>query len=736
MYNFEKIIIDSYLSSLSNITDFIKRVKEDDSFVNYVGENYQNGSITRQQLSFLKSINLLTQEQYNDIIRNNTTDFYEDILYSNDTMCSLNTNNYQTQFPLISVIIPVYNRKDVIENAIISIYDTHYPNLEIIISDDASDESYNFLYDKYKDIRIIRSSRNYGAGVARQRGIDVCRGDYICFLDSDDELNSSMFDFIACNPKTNYDVISFKVQHRFDDEYYEYYGNCDQITHGKLFRHKFLIEKKIRFDPNFRYYEDSYFTRLAIKSTTNHYIVDEVGYYMIDNEKSTTKSQFDSFLKDTAYENADMNCTFYERHQNLYNNPTEIINECISLSNHLYELCDGGDVSIKAIFRIFDCYDHIWGIENVDISTFLNPAGVMVDDNIKLWYNEWKKTFDNIKLSIIIPIYNSHEYIQSTLKDLYNLICDHLDIVEVILTDDNSSDPYYSYLLKEFPFIHILSNPETVRMGKNRNRGLNVAKGKWITFLDHDDRFFPEAIQDILSEQYNDTVNIIRGYNRNVCELGSKETYDYTCIELLHGVFYRREFLKKYNIEFSPFLNTSEDSFFNRRAFAISSIYYGENSIVDKHIPYYDWKIHDKSTMHQLYNGREYTEEFYPEYVKACILAFDTEVLPEKSRILNFIFLIRHAEYFLPIWKASSKNFRKANIKILCGILITLQDRYNIGKDIQTFMNQYKEDFEKHFGNDISYFGDLKFYFTHICFDIIENIDDDQRNYLKNLLLK
>ena len=403
---------------------------------------------------------------------------------------------------------------------------------------------------------------------------------------------------------------------------------------------------------------------------------------------------------------------------------------CMDLMNFLFNHYE----SKKGVLRIFDCLNSIWGIEDIDIRSFLNTIDCG-EINVEYWYQEWKKSFENIKLSIIIPTYNSHEFIQGTLRDLYKLIGNNTDIVEVILTDDNSTNPYYSYLLKEFPTLKILNNQETVRMGKNRNRGLNIAKGKWVTFLDHDDQLTQEAIWDILTGNFEDNVNIIRGLNRNACGVGSTEYYDYTCIELLHGVFYRREFLRRHHIEFSPLLNTSEDSFFNRRAFSISTIYYLKGSIIDKNAVYYKWRIHESSTMHKLYNGRDYTEEFYPEYVKACILAFDTELIPEKARILNFIFLLYHAEHYLNIWEQST-NFRKANIKILCGILLTLQDRYNIGYSVDKFMQQYREDYEKYFANDIAYFNVTEFRFTKLCFEIIQSIIDEQKKYLKELLLR
>ena len=75
--------------------------------------------------------------------------------------------------PLITVIIPAYNAHDTIQAAIQSIYNTNYDNLEILISDDNSDIGYKYLFKTYPDIKIIRSNINFGAGVARQKAIDI-----------------------------------------------------------------------------------------------------------------------------------------------------------------------------------------------------------------------------------------------------------------------------------------------------------------------------------------------------------------------------------------------------------------------------------------------------------------------------------------------------------------------------------------------------------------------------------
>ena len=91
--------------------------------------------------------------------------------------------------PLVSIIIPTYNRAHLIGRAIETALGQAYQNIEIIVIDDASSDETSKEMDKLKDERIkyIRHINNKGPAAARTTGIRAARGTYIAFLDSDDE---------------------------------------------------------------------------------------------------------------------------------------------------------------------------------------------------------------------------------------------------------------------------------------------------------------------------------------------------------------------------------------------------------------------------------------------------------------------------------------------------------------------------------------------------------------------
>lgn len=92
--------------------------------------------------------------------------------------------------PLVSVIIPAYNASAVVEESIRSMMSQTYRNIEIIVIDDKSSDNTCRLVEKLKleDPRIIlvENHINIGIGANRNRGIELARGDYICWQDADD----------------------------------------------------------------------------------------------------------------------------------------------------------------------------------------------------------------------------------------------------------------------------------------------------------------------------------------------------------------------------------------------------------------------------------------------------------------------------------------------------------------------------------------------------------------------
>lgn len=97
--------------------------------------------------------------------------------------------NETTELAMVSVVLPTYNRADLLRRAIGSITAQTYRNLEIIVVDDASTDDTERVVEDMDDprIRYIRLAARKGAPAARNTGIRAARGDFVAFQDSDDE---------------------------------------------------------------------------------------------------------------------------------------------------------------------------------------------------------------------------------------------------------------------------------------------------------------------------------------------------------------------------------------------------------------------------------------------------------------------------------------------------------------------------------------------------------------------
>lgn len=115
--------------------------------------------------------------------------------------------------PLVSVIVPLYNRKDFISRCVASVSNQTYANWELIIVDDGSTDEPGAVLDALQAadtrIRVIHQP-NGGVSSARNTGMDAARGDYVQFLDSDDELLPTALEYtVGQMLSAQADVVAF-----------------------------------------------------------------------------------------------------------------------------------------------------------------------------------------------------------------------------------------------------------------------------------------------------------------------------------------------------------------------------------------------------------------------------------------------------------------------------------------------------------------------------------------------
>ena len=99
--------------------------------------------------------------------------------------------------PRLSVIVPVYKVEKYIHNCVDSILKQTFSDFEVILVDDGSPDRCGEICDSYatldKRIKVIHQS-NGGLSAARNKGIEIARGEIIGFVDSDDEISADMYE--------------------------------------------------------------------------------------------------------------------------------------------------------------------------------------------------------------------------------------------------------------------------------------------------------------------------------------------------------------------------------------------------------------------------------------------------------------------------------------------------------------------------------------------------------------
>ena len=117
--------------------------------------------------------------------------------------------------PQISVIIPVYNVEQYLSKCLESIINQTLQDIEIICINDGSTDNSLQILEEYaqKDSRmIVINQENQGVGVARNKGLEIARGDYIWFVDSDDYVERNGLDYVYEKSKeNNADIVCFGV---------------------------------------------------------------------------------------------------------------------------------------------------------------------------------------------------------------------------------------------------------------------------------------------------------------------------------------------------------------------------------------------------------------------------------------------------------------------------------------------------------------------------------------------
>lgn len=217
---------------------------------------------------------------------------------------------------LISIITPVYNSEKFLKKCIDSILNQTYSNFELILVDDGSADKSPQICDEYarKDSRIVViHQKNQGQAVARNKALDICKGDYISFVDSDDYVHPQMLEVLMNTmQKSNAEIVVCDYVQGYDTDFNwnendivndftlfdgkTFLSNCLIGKTGKNWLLWDKIYKKTVFNdirlPEGRIYEDNATVYKLIYGANKVAYSNNVLYYYFTNPESTVNKDF------------------------------------------------------------------------------------------------------------------------------------------------------------------------------------------------------------------------------------------------------------------------------------------------------------------------------------------------------------------------------------------------------------------------------------------------------------
>lgn len=205
---------------------------------------------------------------------------------------------------LVSVIIPVYKVEKYLRTCIDSVINQTYITWEMILVDDGSPDNCPAICDEYAQIddRIkVIHKENGGQAQARNRALDVCKGEYVSFLDSDDFLHRKYLsymvglaqregaDIVQCGftrgELTEFPEIEKSLSEGFYDNHTIFLsGKANIIVWGKLYKREIVVSNRIREG---KYYEDDFTTWKWYYHAKKIAVSNKILYYYTVNPTST-----------------------------------------------------------------------------------------------------------------------------------------------------------------------------------------------------------------------------------------------------------------------------------------------------------------------------------------------------------------------------------------------------------------------------------------------------------------
>lgn len=365
-------------------------------------------------------------------------------LMDNITKYLINNVRTATVKPLVSIIMPVFNRENVVFDAINSVLNQTYENWELIIVDDCSTDGTRDLLKTLNNdkIKVLFHETNSGSSSARNTALKESKGEIITYLDSDNEWDSKYIEA----------MVGAFIE----------LPDADALYSAQLIYNNSEIPVAMRF---------ASFNKSLLHNTNyidmnsfchKRHVLNKIGYF---DEKLIRLIDWDFILR--------------------ISNNFKVYSVPVLLSKYYVTRADN---------RITDS-------THAHISLFNSNVGYMMKVREK---NKFKPIFDkplSKKVSIIIPSFESLSDLRECINSILNL--DYGDSVKIIVVDNNSNDSVRFYLknLNDDGIIDLIQNDINYGFTYAVNQGISISDPDSDILLMNNDSILTEnalnAMQDV-----------------------------------------------------------------------------------------------------------------------------------------------------------------------------------------------------------------------------------------------
>ena len=228
----------------------------------------------------------------------------------------------------ISVLIPAYNAENSLRRCIDSLLEQNQDLIEIIISNDGSTDNTQLIIDEYVDAYSCISTvygENKGLSCARNRGINIATGAYITFVDSDDFVETGIYERVIEVLQTHFpDMVEYQYFVALNDVSYKAPANSlpkdvllnehwlkesiipvalnisaqkqffiENFVWNKIYKGDIIRTHHVLFDETRRKWEDRLFSLTFLQNAKTYYSMSNYGYYYVCGTGQSLSSKFE-----------------------------------------------------------------------------------------------------------------------------------------------------------------------------------------------------------------------------------------------------------------------------------------------------------------------------------------------------------------------------------------------------------------------------------------------------------